>query len=84
MMSFNGVVLQTLYRCCPLQTIEMMSSKEWTATKMLCPPLVEKGSKPAVRYIFTGGFSYKPHVLFFSGVSLRKLSLQIVFLQAVH
>jgi hypothetical protein len=26
--------------------------------------LVEKGSKPAVWYIFTGGFSYQPPVLF--------------------
>jgi hypothetical protein len=31
--------------------------------------LVEKGSKPAVRYIFTGGFGYQPPVLFLVAVS---------------
>jgi hypothetical protein len=31
--------------------------------------LVEKGSKPAVRYIFTGGFGYQPPVLFLVVVS---------------
>jgi hypothetical protein len=31
--------------------------------------LVEKGSKPAVRYIFIGGFSYQPSVLFLVAVS---------------
>jgi hypothetical protein len=31
--------------------------------------LVEKGSKPAVRYIFIGGFGYQPPVLFLVAVS---------------
>jgi hypothetical protein len=31
--------------------------------------LVEKDSKPAVRYIFIGGFSYQPSVLFLVAVS---------------
>jgi hypothetical protein len=31
-------------------------------------PLVEKDSKPAVRYIFIGGFGYQPSVLFLVAV----------------
>jgi hypothetical protein len=31
--------------------------------------LVEKDSKPAVRYIFIGGFGYQPSVLFLVAVS---------------
>jgi hypothetical protein len=31
--------------------------------------LVEKGSKPVVRYIFTGGFSYQQSMLFLVAVS---------------
>jgi hypothetical protein len=30
--------------------------------------IVEKGSKPAVRYIFIGGFGYQPPVLFLVAV----------------
>jgi hypothetical protein len=34
----------------------------------LLETLVEKSSKPAVRYIFTGGFGYQPSVLFLMAV----------------
>jgi hypothetical protein len=45
--------------------------------------IVEKCSKPAVRYIFIGGFSYQPSVLFLVAVFLKKPPLEIVFLDAV-
>jgi hypothetical protein len=50
---------------------------------MMCFSLVEKGSKPVGRYIFTYGFVYQPTVLFLVAVFLRKPSLEIVFLQAI-
>jgi hypothetical protein len=37
--------------------------------QIMCLPLVEKDSKPAVRYIFIGGFGYQPSVLFLVAVS---------------
>jgi hypothetical protein len=36
--------------------------------KNMLHTLVEKDSKPAVRYIFIGGFGYQPSVLFLVAV----------------
>ena len=46
---------------------ESISQIYWN--KLIYHTLVEKDSKPAVRYIFIGGFGYQPSVLFLVAVS---------------
>jgi hypothetical protein len=48
-----------------------LPSSAQSALSSACTPLspAEKRSKPTVRYIFTGGFSYQPTVLFLVVVS---------------
>jgi hypothetical protein len=52
----------------PLFLLSPTNSSAKLALMLNKVTLVEKGSKPAVRYIFTDGFSYQPPVLFLVAV----------------